>query len=313
MSQRLLLSLLVVAVGCGGENTNPQPVVQKLAPPENGKQVMFGPFNVAGGKEVQLCRTMKLDNEEPVGIDRINVLLNQGSHHFILFRSDKDYPDQVFPCWGTVNFEEWDFMMDVNRTGGYDWKLPEGQGFVFKPHQQIMVQSHYVNATTVQSPDGGVAYMNLHYTAPENIQHELHGLFTVNTRLSIPPRSNYSSSRLCTFSRTAQVVAMTGHFHARGKEFSVNLENEGTDMGRMYFSDNWDAPVFQIYSPPKLMNANVEGLRFTCTYYNETDQYISFGGRADVQEHCNLFLQYYNYEEKPGAAPLSCLQGSGGW
>ena len=35
------------------------------------------------------------------------------------------------------------------------------------------------------------------------------------------------------------------------------------------------------------------------------------GGHADVQEHCNLFFQYYINDEAQG--PLGCEEGSGGW
>ena len=273
----------------------------------------MGPFDVVPGGEVQLCRTLKLSNDKPMGVNRLQVSMAPGSHHFILFRSKKDFPDQVFPCWGTVNFDDWDFMMDVNQAGGADWQLPGGpdgqQGFILDPHQQIMVESHFVNASIVKSPDGGKAYLNLYEMPKEQVVHELHGMFTVNSRLNLPPKSDYTSSRLCTFSSTVKIVAMTGHFHQRGTRFEVDHVLDTVypsaptlPSPMIYESTSWDAPVFQIYDQPLLVNSD-ESLKFSCSYYNETDQPIGFGGHADVQEHCNLFFQYYMLN--PGS-PTCC-------
>ena len=313
--------LCAIGAGCGGSPHPPAvPTVQAenlFPPPSVGEQIAFGPFDVAAGKEVQLCRTVKLSNTEQLGANRLNVKLNTGSHHFILFkaRDNQSFPDQTFPCWGTVNFEDWEFLMDVNKTGGYDWQLPDGQGFVLEPHQQIMIQSHYVNATTVQTPAGGLAYLNIHEVPRSHVVHELHGMFTVNTRLAIPPRQAYSSDRNCSFSRGVYIVAMTGHFHARGTLFEVNKENATLgNMGEIYHSESWDSPVFKIFQDPLLVNGGgEEGVHFACSYYNDTDQQIGFGGHADVQEHCNLFFQYYNLQEGTQEAPLTCAEGSGGW
>jgi hypothetical protein len=314
---RVLSVALALTVGaCSAAHPNPGFVPP--APPTYGEQIPFGPFDVAPGGEVQLCRTLKLSNDEPMAVNRLEVIMNEGSHHLIVFRSYKDFPDEIFPCWGTVNFDDWDFVMDVNRSGGYDWKLAPGQAFVMKPHQQIMIQSHYVNATTVQSPDGARNYVNLHATH-DPVAHELRGMFTVNSRLNIPPQSYWSTTRRCRFSRDAQIVAMTGHFHARGLEFTVNkfqdpetgdITTPEFDMGRIYTSDSWNAPNFQVFDPPQLVSIP-QGLRFDCSYYNDSDNWIGFGGHADVQEHCNLFFQYY--DTLPGQQPLRCAEGSGGW
>ncbi len=311
-------ALLVVGCSSPASVTPTDPGLLAPPAPAYGHQIKFGPFDVAPGQEVQLCRTLKLDNEEPMAINRLQVIMNEGSHHFIIFRSELDFPDQVFPCWGTVNFDDWGFVMDVNAKGGYDWQLADGQAFIMKPHQQIMVQSHYVNATTVQSPNGGVNYVNL-YGTRNPIAHELKGMFTVNSRIDIPPHSTFTTTRRCRFSRGARLVAMTGHFHARGTKFTVNLFQDPEtgdintpeyDMGQVYESNSWDSPVFKRFETPELVDIP-QGLRFNCSYDNPTDNSIGFGGHADVQEHCNLFFQYYDTVENQ--APLRCAEGSGGW
>lgn len=323
-----LVSLAVLA-GC----TDPTPkqvtstsnLLDAPPVPTSGYQIPFGPFDVKAGSEVQLCRTFKLPNEDIEAFNRIQIAMAQGSHHFILFRSRFDYPDEVFPCWGTVNFDEWDFMMDVNKAGGDDWQLDDGQAFIVQPHQQIMIQSHFVNATSVQSPAGGMAYLNLHKTPLEDVKHELHGIFTVNTRIKIPPNGTFTTTKKCTPSRDINIVAMTGHFHARGVEFKVDKVlnstypgEEDTNFGTIYDNTNWDAPTFQLYKPVSVVNGIQEALQFTCSYDNTNpasvtfDKTVGFGGHADVQEHCNLFFQYYETVPKD-SDPIKCVEGSGGW
>jgi hypothetical protein len=334
-------------MACSGAPATPPPAPQvddeALTPPpaNQGFQLAFGPFDVAAGGEVQLCRTMKLPNTEPIAVNELDVKLNVGSHHLILFRAHRDpvtqkqvtFDDQIFPCWGTVNFDDWEFIMDVNKVGGNNWKLGEGQAFVFQPGEQIMIQSHFVNAKTVQSPQGGMAYVNLWKSATpaDQVPHPLHGMFTVDTRVAIPPGAQgWETDRMCTFSRNAQVVAMTGHFHARGTNFQVWQEQDITGDARhlVYNSDSWDSPNFQTYpsadinnGQPLMVNADAQqGFHFYCTYDNDCVNHsstcmdtVGFGGHADVQEHCNLFFQYYYFDNEGLGSPLRCNQGSGGW
>lgn len=314
-------------------DTGPAPL---LEPPEPGKgyQVNFGPFDVTKRTEVQLCRTLKLPNDQPIAVDRLQVKMSTGSHHFILFRSEKDFPDNVFPCWGTVNFDDFDFMLDVNASGGYDWKLEDSpgdvQGFVLRPHQQIMIQSHYVNGSSVETPDGGMSSLNLYTRPASELTHEVRGLFTVNTKIAIPPHSTYATPpKKCTPSADIQIVAMTGHFHARGRVFSVDHMALGdaynnlpdTVEAPLYQSQSWDSPPFKIFTGAESQYAVIgygtQAVQFQCTYDNTDpngntyDMTVGFGGHADVQEHCNLFLQYYRLDGKN--EPVYCTEGSGGW
>jgi hypothetical protein len=338
----VLLYVSALGLGCDDTPTDLLP----LAPPKDGVQLVFGPFDVPrassmvppGEKpgEVQICRTLKLDNDAPMAVNRLEVALNHGSHHFILFRSKKNFADQIFTCWGTINFDDWEFVVDVNKSGGNDWRLPDGQAFVFDPHQQLMIQAHFVNGSTVATPLGGMAKINLYRTELASVQHVLLGRFTVNSDLdpNIPPGTPFMGkhiTRRCTFSEPVYLAAMTGHFHARGDQFDVfqvwdNVQdNVYTEGDILIYRNNaatggWDSPLFKIFDPPPLTGGLNAGVRFDCYYHNSTDQPISWGGQADVQEHCNLFFQYYvdpvAHRNDPAgmqARPITCTEGSGGW
>jgi hypothetical protein len=198
-----------------------------------------------------------------------------------------------------------------------------------------MIQSHFVNSV----PFGGTivskqAYsvLNLHAMDLFDVKHKILGMFTVNTRIAIPPHTdNWKTQRRCTFSDTVHVVAMTGHFHEQGRTFLVNqmetdLLHDTVDgvamIGTPYCSGpdctddlgqahNWDSPLFKTFDPPVLVNGDSEGFQFSCSYDNESDRWIYFGGAASTQEHCNLFFQYYIDQDRDGH--LTCDEGQGGW
>jgi hypothetical protein len=322
-----LFGALVVLAACGpgGQITPPAPEEELTFPkPDHGHQLMMGPFDVPPGEEVQLCQTMKLDNDEPIAVDKIESLKLPGSHHVILFASDQDVPDQTFYCWGTIDFDVWRFVFD-NQEEDISWQLPKGKGFMMRPHQQVMIQSHYQNATNTKSPLGGKVYLNLH-TKPVAGITPVYGAFAVNRRIELPPNSlSGPFYRDCDFNRAAKVIGLYGHFHSRGRKFTVNKMSsidtgaqigERADLGRLYESESWTHPPMVTAPGPELGEEGIdvgagESLRWGCSYQNDTDRWFWFGSHADVAEHCNFFFFYYLTDDSPSA--FQCSQGAGGW
>lgn len=322
-----------ILFACGGEVNEQRAALDFGPPPENGYQIVMGPFEVPSGDEVQLCQTMKLPNDEPIAINRFSATKFAGSHHTILFVSEKDFPDRVFPCWGTINFDDWHFVFDTQEED-LDWRLPDGKAIVMRPHQQILVQAHYQNATVTTSPRGGGVALNLHTTRmpdPADKGAQVYGMFTVNRRIELPPKSVAGPfPRLCVFSRDAHINALYGHFHSRGRRFLIEhlgAPDTGDDEGRfnygvIYESKNWSAPPFVTSPSEKLPGDGVNGylvgageaIRFSCWYENTTDDWIWFGSHAQVNEHCNLFFNYsISPNDKNDTVPFACTNGNGGW
>ena len=330
------LAAFAFTVACGGEDATQHATLDFGPAPEQGYQIVMGPFQVPPGEEVQLCQTMKLPNTEPIAVNRFSARKFSGSHHTIMFTSDVDYPDRVFPCWGTINFDDWKFIFDTQEED-LDWQLPDGKAFIMKPHQQVLIQAHYQNATVTESPEGGAVALNLHTTVlppSDDKTAPVYGMFTVNRRVELPPRQVTGPfSRLCVFNRDASLNALYGHFHSRGRRFTIeHLGVEETseiaadefryNFGQIYESTSWDKPPF-VSSPSEqlpgdgkngyLVGAG-EAIRFSCWYENNTDDWIVFGSHALVNEHCNLF---FNYSIAPSDQndhlEFECVNGNGGW
>ena len=334
-----LLALLLlggsVVTGCNSPDLTAAPGVEdnSLLPapkPGEGYQLEMGPFSVPRGSEVQICRTFKLPNDEPMAFNRFKEIHNTGSHHVILFRRiatnkpENQVDDQVFPCWGVINFDEWEFVIDSQQKNDSDNNLPDGVGMVFEPHHQMMIQAHFLNAAAdiskVTTPLDGHSWINMYKMPMENVRSRAAGKFTVNARVFLPARtSNLTFTRDCLFSNPASVFAMTGHFHERGKEFRVDaLDADYNPTEMMYRGTDWnDQPLTHFQTPMPFLgdlSGGPPGIRFSCTYDNDTDKDIVWGGNASTQEHCNLFFWYFDPTIPSTQNPdLTCLSGSGGW
>jgi hypothetical protein len=320
MTRGHLIALLLLG-GCAGDNVVGTTIDPNASsPPSQGLQLTIGPFNVPAGGEVQLCRTMKLPNIATILVNRITTKSSQGSYQTDLFVSEKAYEDQVFSCWGVLP-PDWQLAASAAHSGGSDWILPDA-AFVLQPHQQVMLRSHYVNASTIRTPNGGMVWMNL-YTTTDPTLVSAHATALINTNILIPPRDSFTTSKICTVSSPIDVFALSGHFNMRGTHFTVDhLDPDGKELnsGPLYQSDIWDTWLLTAVSgdgPHGQRFSPGDGLRFTCSYYNETEQQIGFGGHADVQERCDLDVYYSRPDEPLGSGvfdPRSmCAEGSGGW
>jgi hypothetical protein len=303
-----LVALAALAAGCqGAPAATPVPIAAEelavLAPPPAGEgvQLTLGPFPVAPGAEVQNNFFLKLPVDEDVMVKRIQIAYPKGSHHLNLFKSDtKDVPDHVEDTFAAM-YPEYD-MFANSQSGDLDWKLPEGVGMKFRARQQLMIQSHYVNTLTQATPGNkGQVKVNLWFAKPGELKQTLGMFFAVNPSLRLPPHSTWVAQKAVSLSdhgynETVNVVAMSGHFHSRGKTFEVNRWS-GRDPNvrgeELYRSDDWDEPPMKFYDQPIQWRKN-ERFLYTGTYVNPTDIFIGFGaGNVDTKEHSNLFVYFY--------------------
>ncbi|MBM3270197.1 MAG: hypothetical protein FJZ01_21390 [Candidatus Sericytochromatia bacterium] len=296
----------------GPQGTGPAGDGFALAPPPAGQgvQIRIGPFDVPEGKELQQNFYMKLAADEDVDVNRVEIAMRDGSHHLNLFKSPtEDVPDKVEATFDAVAFEKYDLFAG-NQNRSLDWKLPRSVGMHFKARNQLIIQSHYVNAGTQRTPGKGEALINLWFARPGEVTQRMGTLFANNTRLAdnpLAPNSTGSYSMNFTWNRDIHVAALTGHFHSRGKRFTTYTW-DGAKAGEMFYqSANWEEPPFKILDGLGLPIASGSGVQFVTEYENRSNVRIGFGPWVDVEstppekfkdgvcpcEHANLFLYYY--------------------
>lgn len=337
MLRRLLVASVSLCLlnACGDDE--PEPLVDvTLDPPAEGFQLEVEPFEVPFGKDVQDCHFYEVPSDEPVCVNRIVVAQNPGTHHMNMFRPElgtvKDLygepgdvvhgtiDDRTTPCWDSTNWSDWPLLVNDQQSstedGLYEWTLPENVVHVLQPHERLMLQTHYVNAST-QAGERGKVLVNFE-TVPCEGTIEMGTIFATNQSIRIcpdNPNPTYASACGHPFDQPITITAANSHFHSRGRHFALELYDPVADTYSEPFYENeiWDDPVMardlDIHVEPGLE------LGWHCTYeYTpppgnltcadlgpEGDCCYEFGNGVDRAEHCNVFLYYY-----PKLSDYSC-------
>lgn len=305
-------------VGCGSESDSQEKKgsgvdVELPDPGPLGWQMSTGVFEVPQGEEVQDCYFFEVPFDTPVFVNRIQLAHNDGSHHMNVFRVNTianldGAPGDVVKdgeCWTSTNWKDWPLVAN-NQSGGpqgEDWQMPDGVALRFEPREKLMLQTHYVNATTQKTPAKAKAVTNFYGVEEANVQHELGTLFATNQEIRVcPGETQKTFEATC---RVAQdgpvtVIAANGHFHSRGDRFTMNSWDPVNSKGAQFYeSTSWDDPPFEHSLNVPL--AQDEGVTWTCEFSalagecgdpNDSCCY-NFGGKVEFQEHCNAFVYYY--------------------
>jgi hypothetical protein len=349
MKKFFLLLLAVGFVTLNSCSTDPTTTVEQfsfdagntvLQPPPAGEgiQVQIGPFDVpseAPNNEVQRDYYIKLPNEEDIYISKIEIAMNEGTHHMNFFRTGLDLPDtlstrktsvvnftnngkqitdsceyndQSFTA--TSIFNESDILIEAQISGKLlTWDLPKlatGKQSVIhlKKREPMILQVHYVNATTQTTKNGkGKVSVNIWYAKGSPADYEKASMmFARNKTIKIEPnKMGQSFSKNCYFqpiTRPMYVLGMTGHFHSRGKKFFVDkmkldsATNTRTIVQeKVYESNTWGEPPFTPFPTPIKLE-QYEYLRYTCIYDNATANTYLFGPKVETNEHANLFAWF---------------------
>ncbi|MGZ3423806.1 MAG: monooxygenase [Polyangiales bacterium] len=290
------------ALACGSTSDTPTPT-PGLPQPSHGLQLHIPAFPVAQGSEVQHCYYFKLPSDVDIEVTRFEVSYREGSHHMNLFRTLKDLPDHDEECFTPMDFTTPTNPNGVDliigsQKGALDWKMPPGVAFKLKARTQLVLQTHYVNAST-QKGDQGEVWVNLHTAQdPASITAHVGTMFANNMQIKLPPHEESSFTTGCAVPHDVNVIAATGHFHSRGRRFTVAACPE--DMTKadapFYQSKSWDEPPFVALDTPIPLKAG-GGLEYTCEFFNDTNTEIKFGPKVETNEHCNLFAYFYPWEE----------------
>src|SRR5262249_39712495 len=156
-----------------------------------GFQLAVPPFDVAAGTEVQSCYffTVPGNAGDDVWVDHYEIAQTTGSHHMNLFRigtvknlvpTTDGTPVVNGDSFVRSNWPPWPLVVTPQQDPDPDWQLPAGGGAKFKAGDPLMLQPHYVNATTQKTPAKAKVLVN--FNSPKNgaPANELSTLFATN-------------------------------------------------------------------------------------------------------------------------------------
>jgi hypothetical protein len=350
MRRRLAFALLLFTA-CGDNNRPVEPdagfepwFLEDLTA-EQGFYVRTPEFEVEAGTEVQDCfffQVPDLAGGADLFVDRLQLALNPGSHHMNLFRVrtvvnlDPAAGEEVDlggvqgrvihggECWKSANWSDWPLVAnDQQSTVEHpvvDWSLPDTVAHKFTPGEQLMLQVHFVNATTQATPFRGKGGVNL-WRSTDGDTVELGTLFATQQSIRIcrsNPTVSFTSACGMPDGVTPTIVATNGHFHSRGRSFRV-YEWDGvttdppTDDEMFYESNSWAEPEMAMGLDVQLPDGG--GVRWTCDFQwyepeegcaavderdpqSAGDCCFTFGPTVETSEHCNVFVYYYPKVER---------------
>ncbi|HYM20514.1 MAG TPA: hypothetical protein VEW28_05865 [Candidatus Kapabacteria bacterium] len=252
-------------------------------------------------------------------------------YHSMIFRHDGVVDTEVVPwqqSFYVTSVANNSQILIEAQVPSLDWTLPtlpndttvdpsvrgKKSIVVLQPHQNMIIENHYVNATVQSTPNGmGKVLINLYYATEANTT-SASMYFGKYTHLHIPAHTmDYTVPMVCQFPSSLTfpiyVLGMTGHFHSHGKTFFVDVVNLAHDsvgnplldsaghqiitvaQPKIYINATWSEPPFKSFDTPIKVNAG-QTLRYTAIYDNPTDSVINFGGHVLTQEHDNLFAWF---------------------
>ncbi|MBM4267673.1 MAG: hypothetical protein FJ144_13845 [Deltaproteobacteria bacterium] len=274
-----------------------------LPPPERGVQITVTAPAIPIGKEETACHYLKMPSDVDFDVDRIQIAVSGGSHHIHLYRPfdpNHQVPDGYEVCNMAVDFNTWE-LVAASQLPRSDWELPDGVAYHFRAGEQLLVQTHFVNVGALETEGEGHVLMNLNEAEPGSVQHYAGSIFGQDRDVFVPAHSSPTKHADCTFPNPITIMAMTGHYHFRGRLFTTDkLDVAGNPVGPvLYHHEGYDDPLFLIYDDQSMPKFEAgEGLRWTCTWENDTDTDFKFGPFTDTNEHCNFFAFYYPAQGK---------------
>jgi hypothetical protein len=347
MQTKRVLGLMLVGLWGCDKTEEPQtfePWTMEDLAAAQGLSVRIPEFEIPAGAEIQDCYFMKMPDlagGQDYWIDHIKTAINPGSHHLNVFRvntiknlvPESGEPVQIegmgdvtvvrgrelsSECWKSGNWSDWPLVVNSQRSSAedpyYDWKLPENVAQRFSPGEMIMVQTHYVNATTQAAPFKGRVGINFYKsTAASPI--ELGTMFATQQSIRVcrgNPNPVYSGT--CKFPPgVVNITATNGHFHSRGDKFEVftwdgTSTEQPSEASRIYTSNTWDDPPMATDLGKVAPEGG--GIWWNCHYQwaepsqgceavdardmsTNKDCCYTFGPVVETSEHCNVFLYYY--------------------
>ena len=276
----------------------------KLDPPINGIQLHLGPFEVQPNFEREFFQFTALDQNSDMYVNRIEIEMRRGSHHFLLYTFNENTPQQILPSYdqprelrnenSVINLSTLYQMQFHKFFGGTQWsrldyRLPEGVALKIPQGSGLDQNSHYVNRT--DSVMTGEVYTNLHTINKEDVEHVAELFDFNNTDIYLPPKKVTTLTKTFILDEKYYMGQVFSHAHEKMQEFVVEIVGGQRNGEVIYWTNDWEHPPIINFDPPLEINAG-EGLKLITTYNNPTSAPITFGYRS-VDEMMILFGWYY--------------------
>ena len=280
------------------------PEYQPLDPPENGFQLHLGPFEIQPNFEREFFYYTDLNLTEDVFVNRIQIEMRPGSHHFILYSFLEGTKRTDLPNLGEIrelrysdgapNLYTLKTMQFHQFFGGTQWprldyRLPPGVALRIPSQFGLDQNAHFVNRTDTLMV--GEVYSNIHTIDKSKVQHIAELFGWSNMDFSLPPNKITIITKTFDVNNKIYIGQVFSHAHEKMTEFVVKISGGPRNNEVIYWTDDWQHPPIINYDPAIELNPG-EGLTLIAPYDNPTDQKVKFGFLS-TNEMMIVFGGYY--------------------
>jgi hypothetical protein len=271
-----------------------------------GLQMSLPTFEVAPNFERELFYYKAVGNKEPLLVNKIEIKMRSGSHHFILYGFEGNTPSNVIPkpdvirdlrnANGAYNFATviamgYHVFWAGTQTPYHNYSFPEGTALEIPANFYFDMNSHYVNKSTNTIP--GEVSINLYTVPASQVQRKVKVINWGNGSLNLPPNQRTTATRTFRVDKRTSIVSLTSHMHKLGEKFVIKIAGGARNGEVVYTATDWEHPDIVNFAKPIILNAG-EGLTSEITYNNTTSNTVRFG--LTSEDEMGIIFGYY-YEE----------------
>jgi hypothetical protein len=265
----------------------------------------IGPVTAQPGMENTQCVTVNLNNAKGAFVRRIRADLSAGSHHMIVYTSDKTVeeptPADCQPFSGILGGEHPIFIAQQPQAV-LEFPTDESGvpvGFEIVPNQMVKLEMHYIDTTV--GPLEVMGKISFDTVSLETNVTKSDLAFWGTTNFEIPPNGAGDTGVL--FQRAlggTKTFALTTHQHQLGTQMQVWHGEGADDPNKVLVADSksWADPPVELFPEPLDFPAksgskfSSKGFAFQCKWQNPTPNTVKFGEGFD-DEMCFVWHYYF--------------------
>ncbi|HRI27531.1 MAG TPA: T9SS type A sorting domain-containing protein [Chitinophagales bacterium] len=299
------------------------PVLARPAPPATGFQIHLGPLFLQPNQEVEY--DVKYDINMPANyeVNRLNLKMNDESHHFILYKFDnatiaEETPHGLLPVnIVSTAVEPSNTSFVAGWQDDVDIRLPAGTAFRWDASTVLSLNYHVRNYSQGLVMPAEL-YLNVHTqpygTAIKEMKSDL--VLYNSSNLWPPAVSGFFTLPPGQWTLTENVDngpqmnlwMLTSHTHKYGTDYDLWVQTPSGDKGEQIFEGfmdytycncnvgyyDWEHPPVKYYEPYYTVPANT-GLIHEAKFNNTSNSWVTFG--LTTNDEMMLYMVQYTEGE----------------
>ncbi len=284
--------------------------------PGEGYQIHLGPIFMDANEEREYVLRQKADFDGETEVNRMDVIMNQQSHHFILNEVTGSGGNQPEDGLIGVNFFNVTDVLFEKSLGVWqysdDIRLPAGTAYTWDENTMLQLDYHIKNYSLTGVLPADV-YLNIYTqpngTAAKEMKSEL--LVYLDLDWEVPADGvPHTYTDFINNSNQWNIWMLSSHTHKLGTDFDIFRQTSGGGIGEQIYEGfynyeegydvgyyDWEHPANRYFEPYMILEPG-DGLVQQATYLNSGDEPVGFGLTTDDEMFISI-MQYYSGEEIP--------------